>query len=150
MTHMGLAFNTHVNPLNTELNPICHLLALLGDATIVVVSRLRVNMVCHYCYYNTITMMLIMLNTWVTGYDALAHCPPTSLVDRICKHVQSTDTYNLHCHSEWRGVNMYLTSLLVFASFMPSSGNCIPTFFKLTKIEQITKVIHIILLHSCS
>ena len=32
-----------VNPLNAELNPICHLLALLGGATIVVVSRLRVN-----------------------------------------------------------------------------------------------------------
>jgi len=29
------------NPLNAELNPICHLLALLGGATIVVVSRLR-------------------------------------------------------------------------------------------------------------
>ena len=33
----------HINPLNAELNPICHLLALLGGATIVVVSRLRVN-----------------------------------------------------------------------------------------------------------
>jgi hypothetical protein len=32
-----------INPLNTELNPICHLLALLGGVTIVVVSRLRVN-----------------------------------------------------------------------------------------------------------
>ena len=32
-----------LNPLNAELNPICHLLALLGGATIVVVSRLRVN-----------------------------------------------------------------------------------------------------------
>ena len=31
------------NPLNAELNPICHLLALLEGATIVVVSRLRVN-----------------------------------------------------------------------------------------------------------
>ena len=30
------------NPLNAELNPIYHLLALLGGATIVVVSRLRV------------------------------------------------------------------------------------------------------------
>ena len=30
------------NPLNAELNPICHLLPLLGGATIVVVSRLRV------------------------------------------------------------------------------------------------------------
>ena len=35
-------YNTF-NPLNAELNPICHLLALLGGATIVVVSRLRVN-----------------------------------------------------------------------------------------------------------
>ena len=33
---------TLINPLNAELNPICHLLALLGGATIVVVSRLRV------------------------------------------------------------------------------------------------------------
>jgi hypothetical protein len=34
-----------INPLNTKLNPICHLLALLGGATIVVVSRLRANAV---------------------------------------------------------------------------------------------------------
>jgi len=37
-----------INPLNTELNPICHLLALLGSATIVVVSRLRVKSRCNY------------------------------------------------------------------------------------------------------
>ena len=30
-----------INPLNTELNPKCHLLALLGGTTTVVVSRLR-------------------------------------------------------------------------------------------------------------
>jgi len=30
------------NPLNAELNPICYLLALLGGATTVVVSRLSV------------------------------------------------------------------------------------------------------------
>ena len=34
---------TAINPLNAELNPICHLLALLGGANIVVDSRLRVN-----------------------------------------------------------------------------------------------------------
>jgi hypothetical protein len=34
----------NINPLNAELNPICHLLALLGGATIVDVSRLRVKM----------------------------------------------------------------------------------------------------------
>ena len=36
--------DVNINPLNAELNPICHLLALLGGATIVVVSRLRVKM----------------------------------------------------------------------------------------------------------
>ena len=35
-------FQETINPLNAELNPICHLLALLGGATIVVISRLRV------------------------------------------------------------------------------------------------------------
>jgi hypothetical protein len=44
-----------INPLNAELNPICHLLALLGGETIVVVSRLRVN----FCIY-------AMLWTWAT------------------------------------------------------------------------------------
>jgi len=33
----------HINPLNTELNPICHLLALLGTHHILRVSRIRVN-----------------------------------------------------------------------------------------------------------
>ena len=44
--HLNNAFffiYAFINPLNAELNLICHLLALLGGATIVVVSRLRVN-----------------------------------------------------------------------------------------------------------
>jgi hypothetical protein len=36
-------FWVQLNPLNADLNPTFHLLALLGGATIVVVSRLRVN-----------------------------------------------------------------------------------------------------------
>ena len=43
MTAKSFFFFVEFNPLNAELNPICHLLALLGGATIVVVSRLRVN-----------------------------------------------------------------------------------------------------------
>ena len=39
-----MAMRCKFNPLNAELNPICHLLALLGGATIVVVCRLRVNL----------------------------------------------------------------------------------------------------------
>jgi hypothetical protein len=39
-----LSFWLVINPLNAELNPICQLLALLGGATIVVVSKLRVKL----------------------------------------------------------------------------------------------------------
>jgi len=39
------------NPLNAELNPICHLLALLGDHRIFHVSGLRVNFKLRSCYY---------------------------------------------------------------------------------------------------
>jgi hypothetical protein len=35
------------NPLNAELNPICHLLALLGAHPILYVSRIKVN--CNSC-----------------------------------------------------------------------------------------------------
>jgi hypothetical protein len=51
---LGFCFNgwywhkDYFNPLNAELNSICHLLALLGGATIVVVSRLRVNPRMYY------------------------------------------------------------------------------------------------------
>jgi len=36
-------FIMYINPLNAELNPICHLLALLGAHIIFHVSRIRVN-----------------------------------------------------------------------------------------------------------
>jgi len=36
------------NPLNAELNPICHLLALLGDHHIFHVSRIRVAYCCYF------------------------------------------------------------------------------------------------------
>jgi len=35
------------NPLNAELNPICHLLALLGAHNILHISMIRVNSVLH-------------------------------------------------------------------------------------------------------
>ena len=41
------------NPLNTELNPICHLVALLGAHYILHVSSVRVKMRCGIPYaYN--------------------------------------------------------------------------------------------------
>ena len=40
-----MGFNSGFKGLNAELNPICHLLALLGAHHILHVSRVRVNMV---------------------------------------------------------------------------------------------------------
>jgi transposase len=37
-----------INPLNSELNPVCHLLALLGAHLIFHVSRIRVNRLGFY------------------------------------------------------------------------------------------------------
>jgi hypothetical protein len=39
---MKLNIGNNINPLNTELNPICHLLALLGTHHIFHISGLRV------------------------------------------------------------------------------------------------------------
>jgi len=36
-------YKRYVNPLKTELNPICHLLALLGAQHTFHISRIRVN-----------------------------------------------------------------------------------------------------------
>jgi hypothetical protein len=47
METTGVYYGGHrsllVNPLNTKLNPICHLLALLGAHHIFHISGLRVN-----------------------------------------------------------------------------------------------------------
>ena len=39
----GRGWKDNMNPLNTELNPICHLLTLLGAHHIFHISGLRVN-----------------------------------------------------------------------------------------------------------
>jgi hypothetical protein len=41
----NIAIYTLINPLNAELNPMCHLLALLGAHHILHVSKIRVNKV---------------------------------------------------------------------------------------------------------
>jgi len=47
------------NPLNAELNPICHLLASLGTHHILHVSRLRVNLLdLHYLNFTNSKTLL--------------------------------------------------------------------------------------------
>ena len=59
------------NPLNAELNPICHLLALLGAHHIFNVGRVRVNKCFFKLDFSTVAKMLIderqltkLLNEW--------------------------------------------------------------------------------------
>jgi hypothetical protein len=44
MESLKAVVNAVINPLNAELNPICHFLALLGAHHILHVSRIRVNL----------------------------------------------------------------------------------------------------------
>ena len=52
--HNGMIINSsdEFNPLNAELNSICHFLALLGSHHILHVSRIRVKIYCTvlHCY----------------------------------------------------------------------------------------------------
>jgi hypothetical protein len=44
LLHSILFFLFYLNPLNAELNPICHLLALLGAHAILHISRIRIKL----------------------------------------------------------------------------------------------------------
>ena len=52
-THQLLVYADDVNPLNAELNPTCHLLALLGAHPVLHISRIKVNVLeKKHTYYN--------------------------------------------------------------------------------------------------
>ena len=57
-----LTYNKFFNPLNTELNPICHLLALLGAHHILHVSRIRVKEIWQHVQRVVITFCSVCWN----------------------------------------------------------------------------------------
>jgi len=61
----------YINPLNAELNPICHLLALLGAHTILHVSKIRVKLL----QINKDRILCIVRVLWATRWRSwLRHC----------------------------------------------------------------------------
>jgi len=60
---MYVSLKHQVNPLNAELNPNCHLLALLGAHHILHISRIRVNI--------TIRLIVCNLSFFITIQNAL-------------------------------------------------------------------------------
>jgi len=49
-----------INPLNAELNPICHLLALLGAHHILYVSRIRVKKTCLLQFNGFVSVCIVL------------------------------------------------------------------------------------------
>jgi len=73
-----------VNPLNAELNPICHLLALLGAHHILHVSRIRVN----------ITYSTIVYFYHDKGSNVLYRNTEASSLDSYCRGKAISITYS--------------------------------------------------------
>ena len=84
------ALSLHINPLNTELNPICHLLELLEAHHILHVSRIRVNGGTNTMYFwddNTLSSghqsaedcYSHMYDTWMFTCYNMSRLPPAGL-----------------------------------------------------------------------
>jgi len=56
----AVVFNVKINPLNADLHPICHLVALLGAHHILHVSRIRVK------YIHVVGKYYVVKNKYVT------------------------------------------------------------------------------------
>ena len=73
----------HFNPLNVKLNPICHLLALLGAHHILHVSRIRVNP--SNAKLNTICHLLALLGAHhILHFSRIRVNPSNAKLNTIC------------------------------------------------------------------
>jgi len=82
----------HFNPLNAELNPICHLLALLGAHHILHVSRIRVKV--HFnplnAELNPICHLLALL-----GAHHILHVSRIRVNGRVSVHLIETPRHKM-------------------------------------------------------
>ena len=101
-----------VNPLSTQLNAICHLLALLGARLILHVSRIRVNTVC----------TLYEITEGENTADEEFHGLDTEVLIKVLRTLEASKKAELFDDNQ--GVKFFLTSLhmsmLVFICFTSS------------------------------
>src|SRR5215469_11612172 len=90
-----------MHPLNAKLNPISHLLALLGGANIVVISRLRVKLNLHD--YLILFYFYLYLARTTAGCSNFIVC----LENEIPKTAK-VKTYLLSCGVELSGINILI------------------------------------------
>jgi hypothetical protein len=139
------------NPLNAELNPICHLLALLGGATIVVVSRLRVkplnaelNPICHLlallggATIVVVSRLRVKNNiSYVTKTHSANRCVNTISATRLDRDSDTTlrvgsenptHTQNMHGYQEAgsRDIQKIVTRVSPTATLYPACNTPLP------------------------
>jgi hypothetical protein len=74
---------SYINPLNDELNPIYHLLALLGAHHILHVIRIRVNLT-FLLKPSLLTEIGLKLKVYKTGYKVRQYIPIVKPTRRTC------------------------------------------------------------------
>ena len=70
-----------INPLNAELNPICHLVALLGANHILHISRVRVNQLISFVFQSICFLFLAMCSFQC---NFLLKCSPMHFTASVC------------------------------------------------------------------
>ena len=108
----------YFNHLNTQLNPICHLLALLGAHHILHVSRIRVNFtIAHLCYKQP-SSSFSFLNTspkmasqsrnlqqvYLTLYIIICHCRAAAVTHMVTHRLITLILNNLNLRPEMENV----------------------------------------------
>ena len=82
-------FCRYINPLSTQLNLICHLLALLGAHLILHVSRIRVNSYSTFSYYYIFHILHLICSL------QLSLCSLPALVLEFLVYVSNTTCFDL-------------------------------------------------------
>ena len=76
---INMSYELRFNPLNAELSPICHLLALFGAHHILQVSRIRVNRLC-MTYLTYTENKFYVMHTVINSY--------TRVIPKVMTHEQ--------------------------------------------------------------
>ena len=111
-----------LNPLNTELNPISHLLALLGAHTILHISRIKVNVLEYKYKFNPLNSELnpicCLLALLAPHFLHVSRITVKSLPLRllmsyiyICMYIHTWSTYSLFLDHTQRRSTVGMTPL---------------------------------------
>jgi hypothetical protein len=115
--HTNSTQNNTINSLNTELNPICHLLALLGAHHILHVSRIRVNPL--NAELNPICHLMALLGAHhILHVSRISVNPLNAELNPICHLMALLGTNHLH-HVSSIMVNLSEVNIIQIGTVLP-------------------------------